>query len=261
MAMENSDPKRFIYYAGSIFLLAASVVMFWQMFGPSWFRNIKAEITNQPYARTVTVSAEGKINATPDIAMVRLSVVSKAPTVKQVTTDNNEKMSKIVDAVKSLGVEAKDITTSQYNLYPDYPDYQPGATRKIVGYNLTQEVTVKIRKLDTVDDVLDKATQAGANEVGALSFDIDDTGTVKKQAREQAFTKAREKAQEMAKFVGVNLGRVVTFLEDATYNPPVYANFAMDAKREAVGVAAPAPAIEPGSKELNVTVSVTYEIE
>ncbi len=107
---------------------------------------------------------------------------------------------------------------------------------------------------------MDASTQVGANDVGSLSFDIDDTGAVKQQAREKAFTMAREKAQEMAKFAGVNLGRVVTFTEDVNPGTPVFANYSMSREAD-VSNAVAAPSIQPGSKELNVTVSVTYEIE
>lgn len=258
--MKDFDSKQVVHYSGGALLVALTVAVIWQMTGPTWFKNIKAEVTSQPYARTITVSAEGKVNAKPDIAMISFSVVTQGTTVKQVTTDNTAKMNAVIDSVKAAGVDAKDIATSQYNLYPTYPDYQAGAVRRITGYNLDQQVTVKIRKLENVDDILDGAIKAGANEVGALSFDIDDTGAVKKQAREKAFTTARQKGEEMAGMAGVKLGRVVTFTESGDYNPPVYANYVMDAKRE-MAVSNQAASIEPGSKELNLTVSVTYEIE
>jgi len=261
--MEKDLSQKVIRYAGSIFLLAGATLLIWQMTGPTWFKNIKAEITNQPYARTVTISAEGKITAKPDIANMSFSVVSEMPTVKQVTADNNQKMNKVIDAVKALGIEAKDITTSQYNLYPQYSVYpydSTGRTPKIVGYHLDQQITVKVRKLDIVDDALDAATKAGANEVGSLTFAIDDTGPVKKQAREKAFATARQKADEMAGLAGVGIGRVITFNEEAAPQPPFFANYAMEAKVAAPGVA-PAPTIEPGSLEMTVTVSVTYEIQ
>jgi len=260
---DNSDPShKTLRYAGSLFLLAAVCVMVWQMFGSSWFKNIKAEITNQPYARTITVSGEGKISAKPDIARISLSVVSKGATVKVVTTDNNTKMNLVLAAVKGLGIDPKDITTSQYNLYPEY-DYGTitrSGTNKIIGYNLTQEVSIKVRDLQKVDEILDGGIKAGANQVGSLSFEIDDTGPVKKQAREMAFQKAREKAQEMSEQAGVRLGRVVTFSEDAGYYPVPYGNFAMEAKSMGDAVPMMAP-VEPGQKELTMNVSVTYEIE
>ncbi|MFO0780680.1 MAG: SIMPL domain-containing protein [Candidatus Gracilibacteria bacterium] len=259
--MDKDTSAKVLRYAGSAFLVAAACVMVWQMTGPSWFKNIRAEITNQPYARTITVAGEGKISAKPDIANISLSVVSKGATVKQVTADNNTKMNQVLGAVKGLGVDAKDITTSQYSLYPEY-DYSylsKSGVNKIIGYNLTQEITVKVRDLQKVDDILDSATKAGANQVGALAFDLDDAGSVKKEARAKAFDKAKEKAQEMASMAGVRLGRVVTFSEEAPAYPYPQYNFAMEAKMDA-GVTA-APSIEPGQKELTMSVSVTYEIE
>lgn len=258
--MNKDISAKILRYAGSLFLLAAAAVMIWQMTGSSWFKNIKAEITNQPYARTITVSGDGKISAKPDIANVSLSVVSKGLTVKQVTTDNNTKMNKVLAAVKDLGIDSKDITTSQYSLYPDYDYTSTSGVNKIIGYSLTQEITIKIRDLSKVDDVLDTGIKSGANQVGSLSFDIDDTGAVKKQARQMAFEKAKQKAQEMSDQAGVRLGRVVTFTEESPSYPMPYVNYAMESK--SVGVsAAPAPSIEPGSKELTMSVSVTYEIE
>jgi hypothetical protein len=256
---EASAAKQLLYISGAIFLIASSVFYGWWALQPNWFSNIKAEVTNQPYARTVTVSAEGKITAKPDVAIVSLSVVSSGTTVKVVTKDGNEKMDAVIGAVKALGVESKDITSSQYNLYPEYSYLSK--TPKLTGYKLDQEVTVKVRKLEAVEDVLDAGIKAGSNQVGQLSFEIDDASGIKKEARGIAFAKAREKADEMAAAVGVKLGRVITFTEDAggQMYPQAYANYSMDAMR--TESAAPAPSIEPGSKEISLTVSVTYEIQ
>jgi len=256
--METSFPKKLLMVMAAVFLGVAAFCMIYAAVRPGWYRNIKAEITNQPYARTITVSAEGKVNAPPDIALVNLSVVSQGKTVKAVRLDSNTKMNAVIDAVKKLGVEPKDITSTQYNLYPSYvyPDRQ---TPRIEGYNLTQEIQVKVRDLDKVEDILDAGIAAGANQVGQLTFDIDDPSGLKKQAREKAFATAKEKAQDMAKAAGVGLGRVITFSEsEGGYYPPAYANYKMDM---AVAESAGGAAIEPGSKELNINVSVTYEIE
>ena len=251
--------KHLLYISGAVFLIASSVFYIWWAMQPNWFNNIKAEVTNQPYARTVTVSAEGKITAKPDVAIVALSVVSQGATVKDVTKDGNTKMDAVIGAVKSLGVESKDVTSSQYNLYPEY-SYSTKIP-KLTGYRLDQEITVKVRKLEAVEDVLDAGIKAGSNQVGQLSFEIDDASGVKMQAREIAFAKAKEKADQMAAAVGVKLGRVITFSEDAAGQvyPQAYANYSMDAMKTVSAV--PAPSIEPGSKEISLTVSVTYEIQ
>jgi uncharacterized protein len=251
--------KSFVMCAIGLFFLTAMTLIIWQITGPSWFKNIKAEVTNQPYARTITVDGEGKITAKPDIALVTLSVVSQGKTVKAVTQDGNTKMTAVIDAVKKLGVDSKDVTTSSYNLYPQYI-YPDNKTPQIAGYSLEQGITVKVRDLTKVDDVVDESIKTGANQVGQLTFDIDDTSSIKKEARSTAFTKAKEKAQEMAAAAGVSLGRVITFSEGYVNPPtPIYANYAMEAKSMDSGSAA--STIVSGSKELVVDVSVTYEIQ
>lgn len=252
-------PKSFLQVIAAIFLGVLSIALVMNLITGHWYQNIKAEITSQPYARTITVDGEGKITATPDIGIVSLSVVTQGTNVKTITTEGNTKMNQVIDSVKNLGVDAKDITTSQYNLYPQY-DYSNLRLPRITGYEFNQSVTVKIRDLGKINDVLDVGIKSGSNQVGQLSFDIDDPSAVKKQAREKAFTAAKNKAKEMADAAGVKLGRVVTFSEGYNYAPPMYANFKMDAaipEAAAVGGAA----VQPGSQEFNMTVSVTYEIE
>lgn len=257
---QSHGAKTLVQVAGAIFLLAGAFSIVYMQFQTPWQKSIKAEVTNQPYARTITVNAEGKVTSRPDIATINLSVVSEGKMVKDVTKDGNEKMAKIVAAVKAQGVESKDVVTSSYNLGSqyDYGDYT--VPPKFIGYRLEQTVTVKIRDLDKVDDVLDQSVTAGANQVGQLVFDIDDASNLKKDARKEAFKKAKDKAQEMADAAGVRLGRVVTFNEGYDYMPMQYANFAMD-RAESAPMAAQGSTIEAGSKELAVNVSVTYEIE
>jgi uncharacterized protein YggE len=255
--MENTFTKKLLMVSASLFFLALAVCIVRYQFDSPWFKSIRAEITSQPYARTITVSAEGKVNAKPDIAIVNLSVVTEGKTVKAVTQDGNIRMSAVIDAVKKLGIDPKDITSTQYNLYPQY-FYPDNRKPELSGYNLNQEVRVKVRDLTKVEDVLDSGIAAGANQVGQLSFDIDDPSAIKKEAREKAFTTAKEKAMEMTKAAGVSLGRVVTFSEGDSYQPPVYPNYAMDSmvKSESAGAS-----IEPGSTDININVTVTYEIE
>lgn len=122
--MENTEKntRQFVHYAGALFLAVASLAVIWQMLGPSWFKNIKAEVTNQPYARTITVNGEGKVTTKPDIAMVSFSVVSEAKTVKEATDAGNKKMNDVIQALKKMNIEEKDLVTTQYSLQPKYDD-------------------------------------------------------------------------------------------------------------------------------------------
>lgn len=247
-----------IFFAFLTFLLGR------QIWGNPWYKDIRAEFTSTPYARTITVNGEGKITIKPDIAKVTLTVSSAGKTVSEVTVDGNKKMTNIIAEMKKLGIKAEDIQTSEYNLYPRYDygstvngTYKP-TTPTILGYSLDQSINVKIRDLTSSDKVLDQAIVAGANQVSSLTFDMDDASEVKKDARKMAFDKAREKAEEMTKAAGVSLGKVITFSEDNYGGVMPYANFSM--KADYAMSESEAPSIEPGSKEFTVNVSVTYEI-
>lgn len=272
----KSHAKQFTRVAAGLLFLVLAIWVGLQIWGNPWYKNIRAEFTATPYARTITVDGEGKVTVKPDIARISLSVASAGKTVKEVTDDNNKKMNAVVDELKKLGVKPEDIQTSSYYLNPEYDyGYPPvvysnavekevaaAAERsvpKIIGYTLNQTVDVKIRDLTKSDQVIDRSIAAGANQVGSLSFDLDDASQVKKDARKEAFGKAREKAEEMAGAAGVKLGKVVTFSEGYNAYPMPYANFSMRAGD--VAESAVAPALEPGSKEFTINVSVTYEIE
>lgn len=263
--------KAMLAFSASLLFLLMAIFVGMQIWGNPWYKNIRAEFTSTPYARTITIDGEGKITVKPDIAKVSLSVASAGKTVKEVTDDNNTKMNAVISQMKQLGIKPEDIQTSSYDLYPQYDYGNSGVvssgmmpvpprpvTPKIVGYNLTQTVVVKIRDLTKSDQVLDQAIASGVNQVGALTFELDDASKVKKDARIMAFQKAKDKAQEMASAAEVSLGRVITFSESSAGGAQPYANFAMKAMSSAD--AAPAPSIEPGSQDFTVDVSVTYEI-
>lgn len=262
--------KMLLAFSASVFLLLSAVWVGMQVFGNPWYKNIRAEFTAAPYNRTITVDGMGKVSAKPDLARVSLSVVATGKTVKAVTEDGNKKMTAVIEQVKSLGIKPEDIQTTGYYLNPEYDYNTPVIYDKvgmpvskqptIIGYSLTQSIDVKVRDLTKSDDVIDKATTAGANQVGSLSFELDDASGVKTQAREIAFKKAREKAEMMARAAGVKLGNVVTFSEGSGGYPMPYSNFAMKAM-DSSGGESTAPSIEAGTQELNISVSVTYEIE
>jgi uncharacterized protein len=242
----------------SLFFVAAAIFLIWMLFQPPWFKNVKAEVTQQPYARTISVTGEGEVISKPDTAVVNLSVVSEAATVKAVTQNGNEKMNKVVAAVKALGVSADDVKTISYNLRPQYR-YPENQKAQIAGYELEQSLRIKVRDLTKVEDVVDKGVSAGANQVGQFAFEIDDDSEQKKKARVDAFSDAREKAEAMAKAAGVKIGRVVTFTESGDYMPPMpYYPERSFMKLESD---ASMPAFEPGSQETKINVTVTYEIE
>ncbi len=204
--------------------------------------------------RTITISAEGKVTASPDTAKIQLSVVTDGKTADEVQQKNSQDMNKVTDFIKSSGVEIKDIKTTYYNLYPKY-DYVNG--RQIsAGYTLSQTLEVKIRDLKKTGEILTGAVVRGANQVSGVEFFVDDPDNLKAQAREQAFGKAQTKAQELAKLAKVRLGKVITFSESFSGQPPIFLE-----KSLGYGGGGPAPDIQSGSQEITVSVNVVFEIK
>lgn len=217
------------------------------------------------YRNTITVSADDKVIAKPDIASISLSVVSKGKTVTEVTTDGNKKMSDVVAALKAMQIDEKDIQTTGYYLNPeqDYSiDRAPNQVPTITGYTLSQTATVKVRKIDSVGDVVQKATSLGANEVGSINLTIDDQDKLQDQAREKAFTKAKAKAATLARQAGVSLGEIIGFTDDSAMPyPEMYSSYkAMPMSAMGDATAVPAPSFETGSEEVHASVSITFEI-
>ena len=206
---------------------------------------------------TITISGEGKVTAAPNIATTEIGLVTEKKDVSSAQKENTEKMNKLIAAVKSTGLEDKDIQTTQYQIYPKY-DYSAGKSN-IIGYTVSQSVTVKIRDLSKISTVLAKAGEAGANQVSSPTFTIDEPESLRAQAREKALKNAREKAETLAKMLGVKILKVASFSEYNQSQPlPLYAR---SAEAFDMGGGAPAPDIQTGTMDVNVGVNVVYEID
>jgi uncharacterized protein YggE len=205
---------------------------------------------------TISVSGEGKTSQAPDIAVLNFGIVTgRQATSKAAIAMVAKNMEAILAAVKAAGVEEKDITTQNFWLSPEY-DYNNGS-QILRGYQANQSLSVKVRDLDKVGDVLTAATNAGANQAGGVSFSIDNPETAKAKARNDAIAQAKEKAQTIASSLGMKLGKVTSFSEGGGYTPvPMYArDMAMGAESKA-SLELPA-----GEQEITVSVSLTYELE
>jgi hypothetical protein len=216
---------------------------------------------------TITISDSGEIYAKPDLALVDFSVVTEAKAVSKALSDNTEKMNAVINFIKGESVDAKDLKTTSFNIYPQYEWYKetscevypcPEGKRVLVGYEVTQQLEVKIRDLLKIGEIIEGATAAGANQVGNLYFTIDKEEDLKKQARDEAIKKAKAKAQELADQLGVKLVRITNFSESGIF--PVPSPYY---KGEALGLGggSETPQIETGENKIEVTVSITYEID
>ena len=211
---------------------------------------------------TITVSDKGEVYARPDLAITTFSVITEKKTVSEALSENTEKMNTIIDSMKEQGVEDKDLKTTSFNIHPRYEWYDetkfyPQGRRVLVGYEVRQSLQVKIRDMEKIGEIIQKATDAGADQVGDLQFTIDNQDEFKKQARGEAIEKAKAKAEELATQLGVRLVRIVNFSERGIipYALPYYE------LEKAIGMGeGEMPEIETGENKIEVNVTITYEI-
>ncbi len=229
--------------------------------------NFKSLDSGVPY-RTISVSGEGKVVAIPDIAQFTFSVISQGGMdLGKIQAENTQKTNAVIAFLKKEGVEAKDIATLSYNVEPRYQyfscprDGDPCPPPEIVGYTVTQTVKVKARDFSKIGDLLSGAVENGANSVSSLSLTVDDPSKLHNQAREQAAAKAKEAAQVLAKAGGFKLKRILSISESPVHYPAPYKLGLGGAKEAIIPEALPSPTIEPGSQDITLTLTITYEIE
>jgi len=210
---------------------------------------------------TISVNGEGKVMAVPDIAELSFGVqTGRQKTAEQAMEILTNKMTAVIDAVKELGIEEKDIMTQSLSLHPSY-DWDEGK-RIDEGFEANQNLRVKIRDLDQISAVLSAATVGGANQAGSVGFTIDDPEELRALAREKAIKNAEEKAQALATQLGKSIGKLKGFNEGGGYYEPMYEKaMAMDSGIGMGGGGPVAPPIPAGEQEVMVNVSLVYELK
>lgn len=225
---------------------------FTKIFGPIPF-SVSSVTTTK--STTFDVTGEGKVTVSPDIALVTVGVQVNGQTVKAAQDEINAAINKVSEAVKKLGIDAKDIQTTNYNINPSY-DYTNG--QKITGYSASTNLQIKVRKLELANSVIDTATANGANQVGGISFNVDDPTKLENEARTKAVADAKKKAEDASKIAGFKLGRIVNYSENQTGVPGPVPLRAMSIDKAIGGTPTQ---VEPGSSEITVSVTLSYDIQ
>lgn len=210
-----------------------------------------------------SVVGSGTVYAKADIANIQIGVRTGAKkTAAEATIDSTNKMNDIISVIKGLGVEEKDIKTSNYNLSPVY-NYTNDKGQELIGYEVTQNLTLKIRDLSKIGEVIAKTTEKGANQAGNISFTIDDEYELKNQARELAIEKAKEKAELIAEQSGMKLGEIKSVYEnsDPVISQVMYSNAKMVMEDSVAGGGISSPTIQSGQNEIKVEVTLVYEVK
>lgn len=213
---------------------------------------------DKPPPRTISVTAEGEVDATPDLAVVSFAVETTAPLAATAVEENARKSAAVTAAVKKdLGPNDR-VTTMGYSLDPFYEQHERGspAAPRIAGYVARNEVQVQLHAVDAVGRLIDTATGAGSNRVSGLQFTLEDDSGELRQALLEAGQEARRQAEAIAQALGVTLKQVVS--AKTSSGPILYPQqrFAMAAAEARVTTP-----VEPGEVSVRASLQVTYEIE
>ena len=202
----------------------------------------------------ISVTGEATVSVAPDQAQIDGGVATDAKTAREASDANNAAMGKVLLALKGAGIDEKDFQTSRLSLQPQYAPNRSGSQSPIVGYRATNRVTIRIRDVTKVANMIDVLVGAGANDIGGINFMVSQASKLLDEAREQAISDARRKAQIYAKAAGVTLGEPLSISEEGSATP-------VFRSKVAGGMTQSAAPVAQGEETLSVTVNVSWAIK
>ena len=209
-------------------------------------------------ATTLNLSAYGESTVAPDKATIMLGVQTDAPTAEAAIRENANKMSRVIAALKRGGLTDREIQTSNLSLNPQYV-YQENLPPRLTGYQASNQVIVTVRQLSRLGQIVDATVNAGADNVGGISFSVENVDEPENRARLQAVQNLRAKADLYAQAMGYRVARLVTLNEGSSYMPspppmPMMARAEMAQKYDS------ATQVSPGELKMRVDISATFEL-
>jgi uncharacterized protein YggE len=203
------------------------------------------------HVRQVTVVGSGKVQGTPDTVTVDAAIETIAPDATSALNQSNDRMTAVLDAVKSQGIDPKDIGTTGVTLQPQYGD-----NSDITAYRASNSIEVKVRKFDVASQVITALQTAGGNatRINSVKLSIEDDSQLVKDARTRAFNDAKDRAEQYAGLSGLDLGKVISISEAGANVPPPTPMPRYDSMAEA------AVPMEPGQQTVGFSVTVVWEL-
>jgi len=208
---------------------------------------------------SITMDGRGTVSVAPDMAVISTNVVSTAKTAADALSENSAAISKVIDAIKGAGIEARDIQTRGFGIYPRYERITGNSDRQpnIIGYEVRNGVEVNVRDLAKLGGLLTLVVDSGANSVDGIRFEVSDPNEKLDEARKRAVEAARHKAEVFAAAAGVELGNIITISETGTQMPRplmMRAESMMAASAEAVP-------IEAGEETIAANVTIRWALK
>ncbi|HUE64439.1 MAG TPA: SIMPL domain-containing protein [Rhizomicrobium sp.] len=200
----------------------------------------------------ITMTGHGEVRATPDMVTVNAGVTTTAPTAAAALSANNVRMDQVFNTLRKMGIPEKNIRTTGFSFSPQYTNGDATNPRRLTGYQVGNEISVRLDDVTRVGGALDTLVSAGANQMSGIGFDIANPAPLLERARTQAIADARLRAQTYAQAAGVTLGSIISINEGGSeaLPRPVYRLAAM----------AEQVPISPGQQNVTADVTVVWEI-
>jgi uncharacterized protein YggE len=212
----------------------------------------------EPLPPRIVVSGEGESTVAPDMAILSLTVMREAKSAREALDADNDAMASVIAAMKSAGIAERDLQTAGIQISPRYnysnkPDGSQQAD--LVGYQVTNTLSVRVRDIDKTGEILDKAVSLGVNQGGDISFTNEDPAATLTEARKKAVADAVAKAKTLAEAAGVSLGKVLEISDQNVQPVP------MPMRAKAFDAAGGAVPVQAGENSYKVQLTVTFEIK
>jgi uncharacterized protein YggE len=212
-------------------------------------------VTSTPVVPQITASAHGETRVSPDRATIQISVQTRASTAAAAASENATKQKAVFDAIRALGVQPDQLSTINYNVYPEQR-YEQNREPVITGYNVTNTLLVDVRKLSLVGPIIDAALSKGANMITSLQFYASNTEAARRTAIGSAVQKARADAEAAARAAGGTLGGLLEITLGTSYSPPPRPM--VMARDMAATAAAQETLINPGEQMVSVDLTTRW---
>jgi hypothetical protein len=258
--MNTFDYKKYVWVSGIVALLGVAFVSFAMGL-------VNLDLLKHPNGQvaTITVTGEGEVTAVPDIATVIATIRETAKTVPEAQKAVEAKVSQALSQMESFGVDKKDIKTISYTVNPKYESQQiycitvpcPQGKTIIVGYDVSETIQIKVRKIDSAGGVIGALGKTNITEISGPEFAVDNMDSAQAEAKTLAIKDAREKAKATAKSLGYRLGEITQFNENGgNYYPRAYGMEISAMKPGMDSVSLP-----QGESVIKSNVSVTYSLK
>jgi uncharacterized protein len=206
--------------------------------------------------RNISLTGHGEVQAAPDMALVTIGTVDQAATAAKALAANNASMAAVIAMLKAAGIAEKDMQTSNFLVQPRYDYGNSTQPPRLVGYEVSNTLTVTVRKLETLGVLLDRSVASGSNRIDGISFHLADPDAALDEARKRAAADAARKARLYSAALGVSLGPILSVTESGGLPPPVV----MQMKAMGAEAASAEVPIARGEQTVSVDANIVWEI-